>query len=198
MNSAVFYDIWKNIQTDQFRTSGIPYTTNAGDAHILGLETEVAWTVAEGLSAQLNGRLSRIRTTNVNPVFTMDLVDGLPGAPTISGGGLLSYQRALRGDWLLRIVGQATYVGRSRVSFDTTSPRMGGYARTKLSAEVTGRSWGVPVGVQLFVINPLNAFSDTFAFGNPFNPALPPGTLPPRQITPQRPRTIGITLSAAI
>lgn len=193
LNSSVFYDVWKNIQTDQFRgTSGIPYTTNAGDAHILGLESELAWTVGNGLSAQLNGRLSRIRTTNVNPDFTTSLVNGLPGAPAVSGGAILSYERPVLGDWLLRVVGQATYIGRSRVSFDSTLPKMGGYARAKLSAELTGRSWGVPVGVQVFVINPLNDFSDTFAFGNPFNQPLQ------RQITPQRPRTVGVTFSAAI
>jgi len=41
------------------------------------------------------------------------------------------------------------------------------------------------------VTNPTNAFSDTFAFGNQFNPSQA------RQITPQRPTTLGITLYAA-
>jgi hypothetical protein len=93
---------------------------------------------------------------------------------------------------MFRLIGQATYVGHSRVTFDAKLPRMGGYARTKLSAEVAGRTLGAPVSLQIFVINPLNDFSDTFAFGNPFNPDRV------RQITPQRPRTIGLTLSAAI
>jgi hypothetical protein len=86
-------------------------------------------------------------------------------------------------------VGQATYVGHSRVTFDATLPRMGGYARTKLSAEIAGRAWGgTPVALQVYVTNPLDSFSDTFAFGNPFNP----GGI--RQVTPQRPRTFGVTL----
>ena len=92
----------------------------------------------------------------------------------------------------MRLIAQATYIGRSRVTFDGTRPLMGGYARTKLSAEISGQAMGAPVALQLFVINPLNDFSDTFAFGNPFNPDRV------RQITPQRPRTIGVTLSAAI
>ena len=192
VNSSVFYDIWNNIQTDQFRASGIPYTTNAGDAYILGLETEVSYRTDFGLSAQFNGRLSRIRTIHPNPDFTSNLVNGLPGAPAISAGGLLSYERELFEDWNFRVVAQATFVGRSRVTFDSTLPQMGGYARTKLSAEVNGKSWGLPVGLQVYVLNPFNDFSDTFAFGNPFNP------LAVRQITPQRPRTVGVTLSAAI
>lgn len=194
VNSAVFYDLWKDIQTDQFRdVSGIPYTTNAGDAHILGVETEVSLALANGLTAQVNGRVSRIRTTNANTDFTATLSNGLPGAPAYSGGAILSYERPLAGSWVMRLMGQATYLGPSRVNFDINSPRTSGYARTKLAAEVEGRIAGAPVGLQVFVTNPLNAFSDTFSFGNPFNP--PPSV---RQITPQRPRTIGVTLSAAL
>ena len=192
VNSAVFYNLWDDIQTDQFRDSGIAYTTNAGDARVMGLETEVSYRADNGFSAQLNGRLSRTRTSGVNPDFRPSLVNGLPGAPAISGGALLSYQREVFGDWTLRLVGQATYVGHSRVTFDASQPRMGGYARTRLSAEMIGVAGGFPVGAQIYVINPLDSFSDTFAFGNPFNPAQV------RQVTPQRPVTIGITLSAAM
>jgi outer membrane receptor protein involved in Fe transport len=188
LNSALFYDIWKDIQSDQFRDSGIPYTTNAGDAHILGLEAEVAYRSAGGLAVQLNGRVSRTRTANANPSFTAELADSLPGAPSVSGGAVVSYEREVLDDWTMRLVAQATYVGRSRVTFDAAPPEMGGYARTKLSAEFVRGG----LGVQVFVINPLNDFSDTFAYGNPFNPDQT------RQITPQRPRTIGVTLSAAM
>ncbi|HEX7885243.1 MAG TPA: TonB-dependent receptor, partial [Phenylobacterium sp.] len=48
LNSAVFYDVWDDIQTDQFRDSGIAYTTNAGDARVLGLETDLAFRARNG------------------------------------------------------------------------------------------------------------------------------------------------------
>ncbi|HXA39857.1 MAG TPA: TonB-dependent receptor [Phenylobacterium sp.] len=187
LNSAVFYDVWKNIQTDQFRPSGIPFTTNAGDAGILGLEAEAQIQISDSLSAQFNGRLDRTRITNANPIFTSAIVNGLPDAPAVSGGGVLTYQRALRGDWKLRLVGETTYVGRSRVNFDTRFPEMGGYVRTKLLVEIRRKA----VGLQVFLTNPTNAFNDTFAFGNPFNPTQI------QQVTPQRPRTLGITLFAS-
>jgi outer membrane receptor protein involved in Fe transport len=188
LNSAVFYDTWKDIQTDQFRASGIPFTTNAGDAAILGLEAEVAFRLAGGLSASLNGRVDRTRISNLNPIFASTIVRGLPDAPSVSGGAVVTYERPLGGDWLLKLVGETTYVGRSRVNFNTTFPEMGGYVRSKLLVELRRKA----MGVQIYLTNPTNAFSDTFAFGNPFNPSQT------QQVTPQRPRTLGFTLFAAL
>ncbi|MGA0605994.1 TonB-dependent receptor [Phenylobacterium sp. VNQ135] len=187
LSSAVYYDIWKGIQTDQFLESGLPYTTNAGDAHILGLEAEIAFRADNGLLAQLNGRVSRTRTNNANPEFIPVLADNLPGAPPISGGALLGYERPVFGDWTMRVVGQAIYVGLSRVSFDPRLPRTGGFVHTRVLGEISrdGR------GAQLFVTNTLDSFRDTFSFGNPFTAAQA------RQITPQRPITVGATLFAA-
>jgi outer membrane receptor protein involved in Fe transport len=186
-NSAVFYDEWYDIQTDQYRPSGIPFTTNAGDASILGVETEIGLRTTFGLSAELNARYTQTRTRNPNPSFLTLLINGLPNAPPFSGGGLVSYERPVAGGWRLRLSGETAYVGRSRVTFDTQFPEMGGYVRSKLMVELRRRG----LGGQLWMTNPINAFDDTFAFGNPFNPSLTP------QITPQRPRTVGLTVFAA-
>ena len=186
LSSAVYYAIWKDIQTDQFRESGIPYTTNAGDAHVLGLEAEVALHAENGFFAQLNGRVSRTSTTNANLEFLPVLAKGLPGAPPVSGGALIGYERPLSDGWTMRLVGQAIYVGLSRVSFDPRLPRTGGFTQTRVLGEISrdGR------GAQVFVTNALDSFRDTFSFGNPF-------TAPQaRQITPQRPITVGATLFA--
>lgn len=187
LSSALYYDVWKGIQTDQFQESGIPYTTNAGDAHVLGLEAEVAFRTDNGFLAQLNGRVSRTRTTKANLEFTPVLAKSLPGSPPISGGALISYERPVFGDWTMRLVGQAIYVGLSRVSFDARLPRTGGFTQTRVLGEISrdGR------GAQVFVTNALDSFRDTFSFGNPF-------TAPQaRQITPQRPATVGMTLFAS-
>jgi len=101
---------------------------------------------------------------------------------------VLTYERPLRGDWLLTLVGEGTYIGRSRVNFNTTFPEMGGYVRSKILVELRRKA----MGVQVYLTNPTNAFSDTFAFGNPFNP------FQTQQVTPQRPRTLGFTLFAAL
>ena len=186
INSALFYDTWKDVQTDQFRASGIPFTTNVGDADIVGFETEVGYHWGKGFSVQLNGRIAHTRITHPNLSFIPSPLNGLPGAPAGSGGAVLTYEREVLGGWQMRLVGETTYVGRSRVTFDTTFQAMGGYVRSKLLAELRRDAYGV----QVFITNPTNAFSDTFAFGNPFNPSLT------QQVTPQRPLSAGLTLFA--
>ena len=185
-HSALFYDVWKNIQTDQFRPSGIPYTTNVGDARVAGIETELAYRWDMGLTVQANALVSQTRIIRANPDYAPQLTGGLPGAPGLSGGVLAIYQRRVFGDLALRVAGEANYVGRSRVTFDPAlAPEMGGYVRAKLSMGLRGRRGEAEV----FVTNPANAFSDTFAYGNPFSFSKV------RQVTPQRPRTIGLTFS---
>ena len=191
VNAALFYDLWDDIQTDQFRDSGIPYTTNAGDAQVIGIETELAYRTDFGLTAQVNGRVTRTRTGRPNPAFIRTpLADGLPGAPPVSGGVILTYDRDLGAKWRLRLTGQAAYVGRSRVSFEAAERRSQDYSRAKLTAELTNGD----LDVQLFLVNPFNSYNDTFAFGNPFTQ----NQAKIRQVTPQRPRTVGVTISRAL
>ena len=187
LSSAIYYDVWKGIQTDQFLASGIPFTTNAGDAHVLGLEAEINFRADDGFFARLNGRVSRTRTTNANLEFITVLAHDLPGAPPISGGALIGYERPVFGDLTMRLVGQAIYVGLSRVSFDALLPRTGGFTQTRVLAEISRQG----LGAQVFVTNALDSFRDTFSFGNPFTAAQA------RQITPQRPITVGATLFAS-
>ena len=188
VQSAVFYDVWKNIQTDQFRPSGIPYTANVGDARVSGLEAEIAYVSQFGLTLKANGLVSKTRISRVNPDYALRLTAGLPGAPSVSGGGLAIYERPLRGDLSLRLVAEANYVGPSRVTFDPTlAPEMGDYVRARLSATLNSRIGSI----EMFVSNPGNTLGDTFAYGNPFSFSRV------RQVTPQRPRTLGIAISAA-
>jgi iron complex outermembrane receptor protein len=87
----------------------------------------------------------------------------------------------------MRLLAEATYLGPSRVGFDPAiSPKFGSYVRSRLSAGVTSERWSADV----FVSNPTNDEGDTFAYGNPFSF----GQV--RQITPQRPRTIGLVVGA--
>lgn len=190
LKAAAYFDDWQNIQTDRYRPSGLAYTANVADANIVGLEGEMSYDWRFGLSVQVNGLLSESRLHNANTDFDQPVTGDLPGVPKISGGFLAVYERPIGRGLSIRLVGEANYVGRSRLSFDDTiKSRTDNYLRAKLSAELAARNWRVTA----FVNNPLDAEGDTFAYGNPFTFARE-GV---RQATPQRPRTVGVRLGAA-
>jgi iron complex outermembrane receptor protein len=187
LRAAAFYDLWTNIQSDQYRPSGLAYTANVGDAHIRGMEAEAAYAWDFGLSLQANTLYSTPKFTRTNPDFAGQLGSGLPGAPKLSGGLLARYDHPLPHDLTLRLVGQANYVGPARLTFDPTfSDRTDPVIDAELLAEIVNRRWTAGV----FVTNPANASGNTFAYGNPFTF----GQV--RQVTPQRPRTAGVRLAA--
>jgi outer membrane receptor protein involved in Fe transport len=186
VRAAAYYDDWRNIQTDQYRPSGLAYTANVGDARILGLETEVDARLPYGLSVQANGLISDSRIRNANPDFLPLVAGALPGVPKSSGGILIAYQRPLNDTFSLRVVAQTNYVGAAGLSF-SAAQQMDHYWRTGFSAEVDTTHWGL----MAYITNPFNESGDTFAYGNPFSFGLV------RQVTPQRPRTVGVRLSAA-
>lgn len=191
VRAAAYFNDWSNVQTDQYRQSGLPFTANVGDARILGLEGEFSYEWPIGLTLQLNGLFSDSSVRNPNRDFSIagGVSDELPGVPAASGGLLAVYERPLGDQFTLRLIGEASYVGRSRLSFDTSQPaRSENYLRAKLAAEVLTDHWRVTA----FVANPLNYDSDTFAYGNPFSFT----GLGVRQATPQRPRTVGLRLAA--
>jgi outer membrane receptor protein involved in Fe transport len=188
LRGAVFYDLWDNIQSDQYRQSGLAYTANVGDAHIQGLEAEAAYDWDFGLSLQANALYSAPKFTRTNPDFAGQLGSGLPGAPRLSGGLVARYEHPLPHALKLRLVAQADYVGPARLTFDPTfSARTDPVVDAELLAEVAAKRWSAT----LFVNNPANASGNTFAYGNPFTF----GQV--RQVTPQRPRTVGLRLAGA-
>jgi hypothetical protein len=84
-------------------------------------------------------------------------------------------------------VGQANYVGPARLTFDPAlSARTDGVIDAELLAEIASAHWSLGA----FVTNPANTSGNTFAYGNPFTF----GQV--RQVTPQRPRTVGVRLAA--
>lgn len=189
LRAALFYDLWSDIQTDQYLSpSGLAYTANVGDGRNLGLEIEASWRPTSQWSLQANALFDQPEVTRVNPVFAARVQSRLPGVPDVSFGALAAYTRPLPGDLDLLLTAETGYVGRSRLTFDPAlSPAMGGYFTGKVSAQFIAPRWRLAA----FIENPTNSKGDTFAYGNPFTF----GQV--RQVTPQRPRTFSLSLSAA-
>lgn len=187
LTASLFYARWEDIQTDQFLGSGLSYTTNVGNGRNLGLEAEARWRASERLDLSLNALLTRSRIVDVNPAFAARVGKGLPGIPKLSGGGQATWTAPLAGGAALIFGAQMRYVGASRLTFEPASTsRMSDYVSGKVWAEYRTPRWGLAA----FIANPTNAESDTFAYGNPFSF----GRV--RQVTPQRPRTVMMVLSA--
>lgn len=188
LRTALFHDVWTDIQTDQYLSSGLSYTANVGDGRNTGLEVEATVLAASGLTLDANALFNRPRLSKVNPNFASAAQSELPGVPDVSAGLMARYERNLAGARRLVLTGELEYVGRSRLTFDRRlSPTMGGYVTGRLSVELAARGWSWV----LAVTNPANASSDTFAYGNPFSF----GQV--RQVTPLRPRTWSLAASRA-
>lgn len=187
LRAALFHDYWRDIQTDQYLSSGLSYTANVGDARNTGLEIEASARLGARWQLQANALLNQPRMVRIAPTFASVKDAALPGVPDRSAGATLRYERPWGANRLI-LTADASYVGRSRMTFDPRySPEMGGYLTGRLGGQLRGDDWWLG----LAVTNPGNTSGDTFAYGNPFYF----GQV--RQVTPLRPRTWTVELAKA-
>jgi iron complex outermembrane receptor protein len=185
LRSAAFYDVWGDIQTDQFMTSGLSYTANAGDGRNLGLESEGVLRLTSSWTLQANILLDQPELTRPHPGFTAGVP--LPGVPDVLASAGAEYRYKLPMNMTALFSADARYVGRSQLTFNPNivAP-MGGYVLASLSGQVVYRRWRLAA----FLTNPTNEAGNTFSYGNPFN------FQQVREVTPQRPRSLRVLLSA--
>lgn len=185
LRTAGFYNAWKNIQTDQFLISGLSYTANAGDGRNLGLETEAQVRLTPSWTLQANALVDQPVLEKPAPGFFPKV--GLPGVPDVLAGARTEYRFPLPWGMNGLVSAEARYVGRSQLTFNPfIQAPMGGYVLGRLSAQVSYRRWRLAA----FLSNPTNESGNTFSYGNPFN------FQQVREVTPQRPRSLRILLSA--
>lgn len=186
LTSAMFYNDWRNIQTDQFQPNGLTYTTNAGDGRNYGLEADISARPQRNLLIEASALVDRPQLTRPRPGFVSSAQAGLPGVPDLTAGTRATYRWPISADVSGLLSAQAEYVGRSHVTFDPRlSPVMGGYVLNKISGQIESRRWRLAA----YLLNVTNGRGDTFTYSNPFTP----GQL--TEATPQRPRTVRVTLS---
>jgi outer membrane receptor protein involved in Fe transport len=188
LRAAVFRADWKDVQTDQFRPSGLPVTLNIGDGSNTGLEVEGIWRPDAHLQIRLNVLVDEPQLTRTRDVFPARVDIGLPGVAKATGSADVTYRWAPLSGWEAEVSAQAAYVGRSFLTFDGgTASSMGGYATGRMSTSLASGDWRL-VG---YVDNVTDERGNTFAFGNPFSRART------AQEIPLRPRTFGLALSRA-
>ncbi|MBV8800142.1 MAG: TonB-dependent receptor [Alphaproteobacteria bacterium] len=185
-NTAVYFAEWRNVQTDQIAPDGAFYILNAGNVRDLGFEAEGSGEVLPSLHLSGNVFWSDAGLSNTNPLL-VTTEGNLPGAPAITFGLSARYDRELASNLNAFAEFGYNYVGSSHLGFNDATPAMGNYQLISVRLGLVEGCWQ---GI-LFAENLTNDRGNTFAFGNPF-------TLPfERQITPPRPRTIGLSFSWA-
>jgi iron complex outermembrane receptor protein len=188
LRTAIFYDSWQNIQTDQILPSGLPFTANVGDGLNKGVEIEALYQPTPGLFFRGNAVFNDPDLVSRAPGFASVPEASLPGISRMSFGAEARYSRPISQGVTAFASARASYVGSSTIGFDaTTMATMGRYATGAITAGVEVGRWKI----EGFIDNPANTQGNTFAFGNPFS------IRSEKQITPLRPRTIGFSLSAA-
>lgn len=185
LHMATFYEAWRNIQSDQYTWGGAPFTANVGNARDLGVGADAGYLVTRDLTVEAQVQYTDAELVHPNPAFMHHPAGALPGVPRFSAGALIEYRRPLADNLTFGMIAEASYTGRSHVTFDVQSASMGDYVTDRLSAELTASHWSASV----FADNLTDASRNTFAFGNPFS------FHHTRQMTPQRPRTLGMRLS---
>jgi outer membrane receptor protein involved in Fe transport len=189
LHLAGYFADWRNIQSDQFLGSGLPYTANVGSGVDVGLEMEATYKIDSRWTLRANMLINGTELTQRDPTYPARKNAALPAVPSQSAALIADYRRPLTADMHLVLHGRFNYVGPSILTFDEgTQPTQGRYATGKLSGGVETSHWRLIA----FIDNPTNTRGDTFAFGDPFSL----GRV--QQVTPLRPRTFGLTLAVGL
>lgn len=182
INADIYYDVWRDVQSDEIAPDGAFYVLNAGTVRDLGAELEIAAEPVPNLSIKANAFWNNA-TLSPSIILRAGAEPGLPGAPNATVGLTGRYDIPV-GINDLFAVGEYSYVGPSHLGFGEGTPGMGNYQLINLRVGILRDNWSIA----LFIDNVTNELHNTFAFGNPFLPGSD------RQITAPRPRTVGIEL----
>ena len=184
---AVFYATWESVQSDQYLSDGTAFSANIGNGDNRGVEAEAALRLTDQIDLRAAALLNDPQITRRNPEFSTRSDAGLPGVSRASASLGVDYHHDLSGDRAVRLQGQATYVGASYLTFDADrSHEMGEYLGLRGVASLEAARWTLSATLD----NPLGAHGNSFSFGNPFL------ITRERIITPPRPRTLALRLTA--
>lgn len=189
LRTAIFYTDWKDVQSDQFFPSGLPYTANVGRAANTGLEGEAAFRVDRALTLRTAFLANSPQLRERDPTYPARARASLPAVPRYSATLIADWRREIAPGYTASVYGRVAYIGSSILTFEERADsNMGNYVTARVSASLQTERWRMTA----FVDNPANATGDTFAFGDPFTQ----GRV--GQSTPLRPRTIGLTLAVGM
>ncbi|WP_375286747.1 TonB-dependent receptor [Sphingomonas sp.] len=185
---TVSHTRWRSIQADIVDGFGFPTTANIGDGVIWSIGTSLRWRPVVGLELDAALYLNDSRITqpalSILPASTGAIDQSrLPNVADRSGRIGLRYAGDLGRGERFDVNGYTRYIGQSTLGIGTILGRLqGDYVDTGLELRVGNDRRGI----SLTATNLLDARGNRFALGSPFL------IREQEQITPLRPRTIGI------
>ena len=185
VNAAAFYAVWSNMQADLTRSNGISYTANLGRVRNPGFEIETVFAPTDRFHVVANLSWSNPKLAEYSMVEATISANRLPVVPKLAGTIAVQYEHPLAVDMTGFINLKSDFVGSARLTNSTMPNAMA------QSYQSVNTRFGVQYGntrVSLYVNNVLDSASNTYAFGNPFSL----GQV--NQVTPLRPRTVGLNL----
>lgn len=115
LTAAVFHSDWRDIPV-YVTLAGGAYTplANVGAANIDGVEAEIAWAAAPGLTLSASGSFTDAQLA----ASTQYAAQRLPSSPRVVLNAAANYEQAIGRGWKLRGGGNANYVGSYATSLN--------------------------------------------------------------------------------
>ncbi len=184
---ALFHEYWRNIQSDQLRSTGLPITVNVGNGTNTGVEVEGDWKVTPVLALHAVAQVNDPRLTRPGPLYALDQNAGMPYIAKRSFSLSSVWDQPWRGHTLENSA-IMSYRSQSPLNYGPLRDvRMNGYATLDLSSAFILTS----LRYEARLDNATDSNSNSFAYGNPFT--LGGST----QVTPLRPRTLWLSVDKA-
>ena len=185
LNLVAFHLDWRNIQSDQLRTTGVPVTVNIGDGVNNGLEFEADWRVHDALDLHAALLLNDPRLTRPTAPFIHDKGESMPYVAKESAS-LSGTRRTTTGLGTVLTSATLSYHGASPLNYGPLhTVRMDGYGNLDLSSVLVRNHMRYAVRID----NATGVRANSFAYGNPFT------VNSSSQVTPLRPRTAWFTVA---
>ena len=192
LNATAFYADWRKIQAWEKPASVLPLIRNVGDAHIFGLEFDVAYQPNDALQLQASLSWNNSDITRAAKKSIVAVGDKLPGAPEFSAYVSARQEFDFAGEKFALTVNYS-YTESSDLLFGQQNAQViDDLHLVNLSLSVRPGS----LTLTFFADNLLASRASVFAASNPFGLLEPQGNANlGQQPTPVRPRTFGISAS---
>jgi iron complex outermembrane recepter protein len=191
-DAAAFYIDWNNIQVRQLdNTQAFPFTGNAGDARVTGLEASVTARVAQYLTFNVSGSYQDAKLTSDQPPIPGNenvgfKGDKLPNVPKFQGAISADYTAPISSSLRGTLAADLSYRGDSNTQLRGDQSRfnvnLDSYALLNLRAAIETDVWTTT----LFVRNVGDKRAEIDAISS---------TQDPLAIITLRPRTVGISFT---